>query len=290
MSAPSPDQYQQLLAQLQVWRDLLERSTAPMAGLAPNVPFMPPGMPAMPTGMPAMPPAAPLLPPAPADYAQQLFGYLQAWRQYLEQTAGAPPQSSANSVGNQHRPGPSVVHKPPPDPTGSKGGNSAEAPTSASQVALPPQDQGVTANSSGNAVGSQPEKWTPDDVWLEPAYQDGTFVPNNYSSAILESGGPFAQNRAGDQAAQVLLRPAHDYGSQLERLGRQWLPTTLRRTGTASPAPTAAAPAPSSPPPAVARRAVGSPFLATMARVRPDASPPAQPTSLFRGFGQTPSP
>lgn len=93
MSAPSPDYYQQMLACLQVWRDLLERSAAatarsPFPGalempFMPGMPFMSPGMPAIPPmpGMPPMPPTVPL-PPSPSDYTQQLFGYLQASRRH----------------------------------------------------------------------------------------------------------------------------------------------------------------------------------------------------------------
>ncbi|WP_237071999.1 hypothetical protein, partial [Mycobacterium avium] len=50
----------------------------------PAAPFTPPAAAPAP-----MPPA-----PAPADYTQQLFGYLQAWRQYLEQMAGASSGSA----------------------------------------------------------------------------------------------------------------------------------------------------------------------------------------------------
>ena len=56
-------------------------------------------MPPMPP-TPFMPPMAPpgTSPPGaspPTDYTQQLFGYLQAWRQYLEQAIGAAPGDTA---------------------------------------------------------------------------------------------------------------------------------------------------------------------------------------------------
>ncbi len=96
MTTSPLDYNQQLLAYLQAWRQLLEQSMT-MAGtpfaVAPSaMPAVPPGMPFMPP-MPPMPPAAPVppVPPSPADYTQQLFGYLQAWRQYLEQVTGAAP-------------------------------------------------------------------------------------------------------------------------------------------------------------------------------------------------------
>nr|WP_231986624.1 hypothetical protein [Mycobacterium sp. 852002-40037_SCH5390672] len=110
---PTTDYNQQLLWYLQNWRRLLEQWAAMAAGspfptappMLPTAPaggqFMPPFMPFMPF-MPPMPPmpmgpigpptaAGTPVPPAPADYTQQLFSYLQAWRQYLEQATGASP-------------------------------------------------------------------------------------------------------------------------------------------------------------------------------------------------------
>lgn len=102
MSMPTTDYNQQLLCYLQYWRQLLEQWTgmavgAPFLTAPPTPPsgmqFMPPTMPFTPSmpfmpPMPMGPPTAPM-PPAPGDYAQQLFSYLQAWRQHLEQTMGA---------------------------------------------------------------------------------------------------------------------------------------------------------------------------------------------------------
>ncbi len=113
MSMPATDYNQQLLSYLQSWRQLLEQWTAMAAGspfltappVLPTAPvggqFMPPFMPYLPF-MPFMPPMAPMpmapptapgatAPPAPGDYTQQLLGYLQAWRQYLEQATAAGP-------------------------------------------------------------------------------------------------------------------------------------------------------------------------------------------------------
>lgn len=106
MSMPITDYNQRLLGYLQNWQQFLEQWAA-MAGApflagphvvptapagAPYIPptapfmaFMPP-MPPIPMG----PPTAPM-PSAPVDYTQQLFSYLQAWRQYLEQAMGASP-------------------------------------------------------------------------------------------------------------------------------------------------------------------------------------------------------
>jgi hypothetical protein len=303
MSMPSPDYYQQTLAYLQVWRELLERSAAATAGLAPNSPFMAfmpppmpmPGMAPMP-GMPQMPPAAPLVPPAPADYAQQLFGYLQAWRQYLEQMAGAtsgPSRSpTANYEGSQFLPAhPPVQHIPPPDSSGSKRLDRTDKSTNASEAStVAPPNEGGSANTYGSRFASGSEKRPPDEVLVVPTTEGGTFVPSNYGNrsnygnALRSPGGPVAESRGdGQDAPQVLRPPIYDWGNQ-------WLPTTLRRTGAASP-PTSPAPrAQRSPAAAPAARTVGSPFLGAMGRVTPDASPPAQPKSLFKNLGQTPSP
>ena len=123
MSAPLPDYNNQMLAYLQIWRDILEKAATATTALAANMAFTPPGMPFTPPGMPfaapgmpgmagmvpmipgipPMPPAPSLAAPAPGDYAQQLFSYLQAWRQYLEQFAGVSPgspQPSTAQAGN----------------------------------------------------------------------------------------------------------------------------------------------------------------------------------------------
>lgn len=149
MSMPTTDYHQQLLCYLQNWRQLLEQWAAMAAGLPlltappvlPTAPaggqFMAPFMPAMPLmpPMPFMPPVAPTapVPPAPADYTQQLFSYLQAWRQYLEQATGASPASQpapiaqqptavpANDSGKTGPRRPPDVLIPPGDPTGGKG-------------------------------------------------------------------------------------------------------------------------------------------------------------------------
>lgn len=296
MSAPSPDYYQQMLAYLQVWRELLERSAAMTAGLAPNLSFMPPGMPGMPglPGMPPMPPAAAVVPPAPADYTQQLFGYLQAWRQYLEQMAGATPGPSqpsttngnANSAGNQHLPTrPPVVYLPPPDYTGSKARDLTDRSPNASEGSTSQPHEGGSASTYGSRFASQSEKWPPDEA-LEPTTEGATFAPSNYDNGIDYGNavGPTDGPGGGRDAPQVLKPPVYDYGNQ-------WLPTTLRRTGATNTAATPASPAQNSPAPArVQRRAVGSPFLAAMGRVAPDALPQVAPRSLFREPGQAASP
>nr|WP_233209218.1 hypothetical protein [Mycobacterium sp. ENV421] len=131
MFTPSPDYLQQLFAYLQAGQQLLQQWTTASGGpQLPANPFMPPNPAAAGYPMPAMPSPAQPSPPAP-DYAQQLFGYLQAWRQYLEQmapTASAPGQAAAAAplfVGPvqatphpHHDGGPDIPTKP--DDDGSK--------------------------------------------------------------------------------------------------------------------------------------------------------------------------
>ena len=102
------DYNQHLLAYLQAWRQLLEASAAMTSALP--CPAAPGGIPPAPS--PAPPPAPPPPPTGPpADYAQQLFSHLQAWRQYLEQSLGTSPTTTSPPVGSQQ-----VVSEPPEQP------------------------------------------------------------------------------------------------------------------------------------------------------------------------------
>ena len=114
----SPSDYtQQLLAYLQAWRQYLEQATGAVATGLPFAPApwaMPPTSPTPPL-VPPMPPAA-LTPPmtfSPTDYTQQLLGYLQAWRQYLEQSMSAVPSPPEPTPPPQTRPAEEYV--PPVD-------------------------------------------------------------------------------------------------------------------------------------------------------------------------------
>ena len=125
MFTSTPDYSQHMFAYLQAWRQMMEQWAAMTAGFPfptappawPTVPFMPTGgqlnrrtapfTPPMPPFAPQTPaasaPPATLGPPAPADYTQQLFNYLQAWRQYLEQMADASvsPPAQQPAAGNR---------------------------------------------------------------------------------------------------------------------------------------------------------------------------------------------
>ena len=289
MSMPTfPDYNQQLLGFLQTWRQLLEQWGALTAGAAGGQ-FMPPGMPFNPAGTPPVPPTAPLAPPSPADYTQQLFGYLQAWRQYLEQMAAAarpaslqpattppptatssgnsPITSSAGATGQASSP---VVQRPPASDIGSK---------------EPGPVGGVPASNFGKAVASKSPKLPPDGVALAPANQGGSQLPDHTSvdldgglSRIPSPPGPFG----GPKPPAVFRPPIFDWGNQW--VPRQFRPEAASATG--APAP----PARRSPAAARALRAEGSPFLGVMGRVTADVPSQVEPQTLFKNVGQTPSP
>lgn len=139
MTAPQFDP--NLLAYLQAWRQYLEQlaGTATMGlGLPAAAQWpMAAGPPMqMPPAMPPMPP--PLVgPPAyssapPTDYTQQLLMTLQAWRQYLEQSAAppaAPEYLPPSAAYQESRPHQAKVPVPPPH----EGGKSSRPPSSGSQ-------------------------------------------------------------------------------------------------------------------------------------------------------------
>jgi len=298
MSMPI-DYNQQLLGFIQTWRQLLEQWGAMIAGAAfPHAPsvmpttpaggqFMPPGMPFSPAGTPPMPPTAPLAPPSPADYTQQLFGYLQAWRQYLEQMAGGPaspqpstaPPPTASSSGNSPVtssagatwPAPSpVVQRPPANDTGSK---------------EPGPPEGVPASNFGKSVASGSAKLPPVLKAHAPADEGGSQLPDHMSVdhdgglwRMPNPPGPFG----GPKPPAVFRPPIFDYGNQ-------WVPRQYRaeaESATGAPTP----PPRRSPAAALAQRAVGSPFRGVMGRVTGDASPQFKPQTLFKNAGQSPSP
>jgi hypothetical protein len=194
----SPIDYNQhLLAYVQAWRQLLDASAAMTSALP--FPPTPPGMlPAPP--MPFVPPMAPpgTNPPGASpstDYAQQLFGYLQAWRQYLEQAIGAAPAQGA----------PSTTQPTAGQPTGSQwtGSQSTGSQSSGSQssssmkapvVNLPPRDDygAIVADRFASGVHEMP-----------PSEPDTRFV-----SADRASGSAFAgKTTPGASASSAQAEP-----------------------------------------------------------------------------------
>jgi hypothetical protein len=136
---------QQQSAYLQAWRQVLEPlMPIPQAMSHPGgawpMPAMPPHLqsePPAPPGMPAAPPVAP-------DYAQQLFSYLQAWRQSLEAMVGSPPVPAQPSGRQPYDTVPSAT--PPSSTPPGNGGTGYGRPN----VPVPPENPGV-GRSSGPA-------------------------------------------------------------------------------------------------------------------------------------------
>jgi hypothetical protein len=218
MFTPATDYNQQLLASLQMLRQLVDQCTAmATAGMAfptppfamPPAPFMAPGAQFIQPPMPPMPPSsasAPPTPPAPADYAQQLFGYLQAWRQYLEQMAGASPGSGSD--------------KPPQAQDGTSApGNGAGGGTARSEsklgsgptfpprlLDLPPTNLGGSQLTATDIRGASP---------LAPSGQTGPLIgiaPTDFSVSQISGPGfdPGGSFEEGPHEPRVLHHPTNE--------------------------------------------------------------------------------
>lgn len=255
MFMPTSDYTQQLFAYLQAWRQLLEQWTGmtaappfpttpfvmPMAPLIPPVgQFTPPSGPVAPFMPP--PTAAPVAPtpPAPADYAQQLFGYLAAWRQYLEQMTGATPVSpqapaaqqaaeAADGGGTTQNVRPPDVPIPPADDAGSKGG---------------PTD---TARKETNPT------WPPPLLDIRPGSEIGSQV---VSIDLPGAAGPFER---GPGAPEVLSPPEYDFGYQFDG---------PRRRTTVGPAAASVVPVHATPEPTTQLPITGTPFRSAIERAQ----------------------
>jgi hypothetical protein len=277
MFPPMPDYNQRMFAYLQAWRQFLEQWAAMMPG--PPYPITPSVWPTVPMGGQFMPPAAPFMPPmppvmaptptasappkppgppAPADYTQQLFGYLQAWRQYLEQMTGATPGSPQASTAQQ----PAPPNRPADD--SDKGSNPPWPP---SQLDVQPESPG----------GSQLSDQANQLIEIPPTSE----YRSEYSRPGVDPTNPFGQV---PDTAQLLNPPDYAFG-YIDRAAPATFPAGSV-TYTATPeASRSASEAPVELP-------VNSPFSAIMERVEPIASPEAGPKSLFNlgEAGQTPSP
>lgn len=248
----TPDYSQQMTAYLHAWRQFLEQwavmlppvpSTWPMA---PYLPFMLP----MPPVMPPPPGAAsPPGQPASADYAEQLFGCLQAWRQRLEQMLGAAPGPKSQQPPTSNR------------PARDTGGKGSKAPCPPQQLDRQPQSHGGSQDIRGG-LGQ-----TSDLEDIQPA--------SEYRSEFkLSRPNPL---RPGVDAAQLLNPPDYAYG-YLDRPGAVTSPagaavytaqpdSSFQRSEAAPQLPMA------------------SPFSAPQERVEPTVSPPPAAKSLFSTAG-----
>ena len=207
MTTSPADHNQQLLAYLAVWQQLLEQTMTLMGGL-PGMAGLPgmgtPGaLPGVPAGIPFPPPmvpgtAMPTMPATPNDYAQQLFGYLQSWRQYLEAATGAAPMP----------PGP--VQPPPAQPAAAQAstpllvGGAHPTPVSGSdEQEVPPPKGQFLARSEGSQSAT---RFPPDLQDLAPVREGVSQVPGSLfrlaSRRAPSAGvGGSGQERAAQQFA-----------------------------------------------------------------------------------------
>jgi hypothetical protein len=291
MFTPTTDYNQQLFAYLQTWQQLLEQWAALAAAIPfptppsawPTVPFMPAGGQFMPPFMPPMPPVvpptptapAPPMPPAPADYTQQLFRYLQAWRQYLEQMAGAgsgPPQApTTQRPGAENRPaddnGKAGPPWPPSDDTGSKTIPRGDV-SKGSNPPWPPPQSDIQPQSPGGSqvVSSDFGRATPllnlpptSGEYVTELRRPGSDLPGTFGS--------------GPEETQLLNPPDYAFGYR----GRPSA-GTLPAGAVVYAAEPGASPHTSE---AAAQLPAASPFSAVMDRVDLNALPQVEQRSLF---------
>ncbi len=176
------DHNQQLSSYLQAWQQLLGQSPT-AAGL--TFPGFPSSIPMMPP-LPPLPPAAPTAPgplfaPPGTDYAQQLFGYLQAWRQYLEQLTTAAP-TPQQSTGSQPSAGP-LSPQLPGVPWGAphkggyqQGGYHNENGTDSPEAPVKPGNPDGSKSMSGSGAGAGMKSSYMD---TQPGNQGGSQINEN---------------------------------------------------------------------------------------------------------------
>jgi uncharacterized protein with NAD-binding domain and iron-sulfur cluster len=236
-SMTSPIDYNQhLLAYLQAWRQLLEASAAmtstmPFPSAAPGMPPAPP----MPVVPPMVPPATSPLGASPStDYAQHLFGYLQAWRQYLEQAVGAdttPQPTGSHSTGASSA-GSQSTGEPPTgsQPTGSQSSSALKAPV----VTVPPKDDYGTITDFGTRFRDKPLT-EPDNLFVRAERASGSAfagktVPAPASSAQTATRSLFSE-RSADRPSATVMTGGDVRRAAPEATSRWWEAGQGRRPG-----------------------------------------------------------
>jgi hypothetical protein len=221
--------------------------TAPFT--QPTVPFMPP--------MPPTAPASPM-PPAPADYTQQLFSYLQAWRQYLEQMAGARPgPGQASTAQPTAQPGNAPEEYPADDGGRARPARPPDSP-------IPPGDDTGSKTIPESYARTGNPTWPP-VLNLPPSNYDYSQVTGTGVDPALDFDPPPTFER-GPGEPLVLKRPTYDYRTDI--VAPHFRPDLVSR-------PTSEA---------AAQLQVGSPFLAKIERLGRTAS------AKVEEAGQKPSP
>lgn len=249
--------------------------------MPPTPPFMP--QPPYPAGAYMSPPpfmsqpptaAAPPMPPASADYTQQLFSYLQAWRQYLEQVTGAPQQPPAAQASAAQAP----TAQPPTAQPAKDGGT--DRPVRPPNVQIPAHHETGSKRLPGSDAATDSNPKFPPLVYRQPKgmfvsqisdigsdYPDNLFGPDPDSFA---DGGydPTIHFNRGPDAPQVKRAAPHENRYQIAR------PNMMdpdRVVGSGQPG-TSEAPA---------QQAAGTPFHSIIARAEHTASPQVAPRSLY---------
>lgn len=206
MTMPA-DYSQQLQAYLQAWRQLLE-SAAALAAAMP--------LPGMVPGLPTMPPTTATAPafPAPADHTQQLFGYLQAWRQYLEQTVGAANASSGGprdetTTAHADRPPRPTEPVPPKDPGANRAGSGESSGSTGPKLPPRRQDRGPR-----NPFGGQ----LPTEGALRAPIDRRPVAPGNEDYSVEVPSIHDRQAAAVARGQQIPRPPALEFGQQITPL------------------------------------------------------------------------
>jgi hypothetical protein len=196
-------------------------------------------MPPYPTAAPLMPPTAPAAPlssPMPTDYAQQLFGQLQTWRQYLEQMTGARPGPAQPSgpwpveggpAREGRQPGQSTVPVEPDNPNAGKIRDATAASNSSSEPSWPPPKVDVRPI---NELGGQ-----------DPFHPRHPIRPDNEGGSIHVAPGLF--NQAALARGQQIGTPPTSEGAKYGpvRYGRNPSSATMPQARLAAASPVSAA-------------------------------------------------
>lgn len=203
------------------------------------LPVAPFAMPAPPVGapfVPPMPPAAsgPPMAPSPADYTHQLFCYLQAWRQYLEQMTGG----STSGPVQPFSPQPMQAPTPPGNPSANQvnyqsGANPSPYPPYPPNDPVPPGNDygsgaGDDSGDTGDGTGTMPP---PHFVDVGPNYPGGSQIVE--VSTFLRRGTPY---RAMESARLDASRLASQHQTAPKSLYASGSPQAAPRTLGSSPA------------------------------------------------------
>jgi hypothetical protein len=239
MTSSPTDPNQQLLAYLAVWQQLLEQTMTMLSGLSGMAaPGVMPGMaiptPPMPQG--AQTPTTPNtagVPPSPTDYAQQLFGYLQAWRQYLEHATGAMPGPWQPPAVYPTTPPPSTALFGDPRGYGvPDGGRGGPDPARRQGEDVAPDRGEVLARTAQSSGSQSATRFPPDAQVVAPVSEGVSQVPGSlYRLASKAMSAPDLRGPGYERSAQILAsRRAPDQTPEGRTEGQSLRASSLART------------------------------------------------------------